>query len=102
MRPGVLSMAPKQSHRLLNGLLRHPPLGRRNCRIKNKLINFFDFQGVVHKEFVPEGKTVNSEFYKGVMYRLLKRIQQVRPAAFRCREFFFLHDNAPAHKASSV
>jgi hypothetical protein len=39
------------------------------------LITFFDSQGIVHKEFVPEGKTVNAEFYKGVMDRLLKRIQ---------------------------
>jgi histone-lysine N-methyltransferase SETMAR len=29
--------------------------------------NFFDSQGIVHKEFVPEGKTVKAEFYKGVM-----------------------------------
>jgi len=56
----------------------------------------------VHKEFVPEGKTVNAEFYKGVMDRLPKRIQRVRPAAFCCRDFFLLHDNALAHKAASV
>jgi len=63
---------------------------------------FFDSQGVVHKEFVPEGKTVNAEFYTRVMNCLLKRIQRVRPAAFCCRDFFLLHDNAPAHKAASV
>jgi tRNA(Ile)-lysidine synthase TilS/MesJ len=51
-------------------------------RIKNMLINIFDSQGVVHKEFVPEGKKVNAEFYKGVTDLYLKRIQQVRPAAF--------------------
>jgi len=56
----------------------------------------------VHKEFVPERKTVNTEFYKGVMDGLLKRIQWVRPAAFCFRNFFLLHDNAPAHKAASV
>jgi hypothetical protein len=55
----------------------------------------------VHKEFVPEGKTVNAEFYKGVMVRLLKRIQWVRPAAFFARDFLLLHDNAPFHKAAS-
>jgi len=64
--------------------------------------NFFDCQGVVHKEFVPEEKTVNAEFYKGVMYLLLKRIQRVRPAAFYSRDVFLLHENAPAHKADSV
>jgi len=64
--------------------------------------SFFDSQGVVHKVFVPEGKTVNAEFYKGVMDRLLKRIQRVRPAAFGSRDFFLSHDNAPAQKAASV
>jgi hypothetical protein len=62
--------------------------------------NFFDSQGVVHKEFVPEGKTINAEFYKGVMDRLLKRIQRVRPAAVCSRDFFLLHYNAPVHKAA--
>jgi hypothetical protein len=71
-------------------------------RIKTTLIIFFDSQDVVHKEFVPEGKTVNAEFYKGVMGRLLKRIQRVRPAAFCSLDFFLLNDNAPAHKAASV
>jgi hypothetical protein len=43
----------------------------RKSRIKTMLIIIFDSQGVVHKEFVPEGKTVNAEFYKGVMDHLL-------------------------------
>jgi len=34
------------------------------------------------------------------MDRLLKRIQRVRPVAFCSRDFFLLHDNAPAHKAA--
>jgi 23S rRNA U2552 (ribose-2'-O)-methylase RlmE/FtsJ len=42
----------------------------------------FDYHDVAHKEFVPEGRTVNVDFYKGVMDRLLKHIQRVRPAAF--------------------
>jgi hypothetical protein len=66
------------------------------------LIIFFDSQGVVHKEFVPEGKTVNADFYKGVVDRLLKRIRRVRPAAFCARDFFLLHDDAPAHKVANV
>ena len=35
---------------------------------------FFDAEGVIHREFVPEGQKVNSEFYVGVLNRLLKRI----------------------------
>jgi len=66
------------------------------------LIIVFDSHGVVHKEFVSEGKIVNAEIYKGVMDRLLKSIQRVRPEAFCSRYFFLLSDNAPAHKAASV
>jgi hypothetical protein len=69
-------------------------------RIKIVLIIVFDSQGVVHKAFLPEGKTVNAEFYKGVIDRLLKHIQRVRPAAFCSWDFFSLHDNATAHKAA--
>ena len=71
-------------------------------RIKTMFIIFFDSQDVVHKEFMPEGKTVNAEFYKGVLDRVLKRIHQVCPAAFCSRDFFLLRDDAPAYKAASV
>ena len=70
-------------------------------RIKTLMI-FFDSQGVVHKEFIPEGKTVNAEFYAGVIDGLLMHIHRVRPAAFSSQDFFLLHDNAATHKAASV
>jgi hypothetical protein len=44
--------------------------------------NFFDSQAVVHKEFVPDRKTVYAEFYERVMDHLLKYVQQVCPAMF--------------------
>ena len=58
------------------------------------LIIFFNSQGIVRKEFVPEGKTVNAEFYKGVIDRLLKRVQRVGPLRSDLEIFFFLfHGN---------
>ena len=95
-----MPMAPNQIDIVLNGMLRHL-LGRKTEIPKffiKKILIFFDSQSAVHKEFVPEGKAVNAEFYKGVM----EPIQRVRPAAFCCRDFFLLHDNVPAHKAASV
>jgi len=38
---------------------------------------FFNRQGVMHKEFVPEGRTLNFEFYREVMVQLLKRLWYV-------------------------
>ena len=42
--------------------------------MKTMLVIFFDWQGVIHKEFVLEGETINAVYYKGVMERLLNRI----------------------------
>ena len=64
MRPGVLPMTLKQSNRVLNVLVRHP-IGRRNWNSKGPASKqcwyfFFGSQGLVRKEFIPEGKTVNA------------------------------------------
>jgi hypothetical protein len=48
-------------------------------KIKTMLITFFDKQGVINKESVPEGQRVNSAFYVKVIGRLLERISRVRP-----------------------
>jgi hypothetical protein len=52
------------------------------------MIVFFDSQGIVHKEFVQEGCTVNSQYYKGVLDRLISRIRPVRPALYLTHDFF--------------
>jgi len=36
-------------------------------RVKTMIIVFFDSRGIVHKEFVPSGQTVNLAFYKDVL-----------------------------------
>jgi hypothetical protein len=66
------------------------------------LIIFFNHEGIVHKKFILEGKTVNAELYKGTIDHLPRHIQQVHPAALCSWDFFLLHDNTPAHKAASV
>ena len=66
------------------------------------LVIFFDWQGVIHKEFVPEGETINAVYYKGVMERLLNRIRRVRPGMCESGEWFLLHNNAPSHNATII
>ena len=60
----------------------------------------FDWQGVIHKEFVPEGENINAVYYKGVMERLLNRIRPVRPGMCESGEWFLLHDKAPSHNTT--
>jgi len=69
-------------------------------KIKSMLICFFfifDSQGIVHKEFVPPGQTVNQTFYREVLERLRKRVARVRPG-IECT-WMLHHDNAPCHTA---
>ena len=41
-------------------------------------IAFFDYPGVVHHEFVPEGETVNKEYCLTVLRRLREAIRRKR------------------------
>ena len=69
-------------------------------KIKNMLICFFDCQGVVHKEFVPSGQTVNKQYYREVLERPRKRVHRVQPEI--ADTWILHHDNAPYHTAISV
>jgi hypothetical protein len=40
---------------------------------------FSDIQGIVHKEFLPPGQTVNGRFYCEVLKRLREGIRRKRP-----------------------
>jgi hypothetical protein len=75
----------------------------RKSRVKTILIIFLDSQGIMHTEFVPEGKTVNAEVHKGVVAPPSKAhstgFVQLRSVL---EIFFLLYDNAPAHTAAGV
>jgi len=78
------------------------PKKARMCksRIKAMFIVFFDKKGVIHKEFVPEGQTVNGLYYREVLKRLRDRIRRCRPDL---KDGWILHhDNAPSHTALIV
>ncbi|GFW32630.1 mariner mos1 transposase [Trichonephila clavipes] len=66
-------------------------------RIKTVIIVFFDIQGIVFCEFVPQGQTVNSAFYLEVLRRLKRRIVRVRADIKDTIKLH--HDNATSHTA---
>jgi hypothetical protein len=61
-----------------------------------------DANGIVHKEFVPLGQTVNQQFDLKVLKRLCDSVWKKRPEMWRSGNWFLHHDNAPAHMALSV
>jgi hypothetical protein len=56
------------------------------------LIAFFDSDGIIHNEFVPQWQTVNPEFYEQVMIRWLQRKLRVRPELHRTGQWMLLRD----------
>jgi len=71
-------------------------------RIKTMLITFFDCHGIIHKEFLPEGTTLNAARYIEILTRFMKRLRRVRPQYARPGSWFFVHDNARPHTANIV
>ena len=65
-----------------------------SCRL-----DFFYANGIVHKESVPPGRTVNQQFYLKVLKRLNHSVRKKRPEMWSTGDWFLHHDNAPAHTA---
>ena len=55
--------------------------------------------GNADHEYLPEGSTVNQTYYIEVLKRLRDAIRRKRPELWRSGDWFFHHDNAPAHSA---
>ncbi|UYV70049.1 hypothetical protein LAZ67_7001603 [Cordylochernes scorpioides] len=54
-------------------------------RVKVMLTVFFDYQGIVHREF-QQGSTISADSCKGVLRRLREAIRQKRPVLWRMSE----------------
>ncbi|UYV79390.1 hypothetical protein LAZ67_17002447 [Cordylochernes scorpioides] len=70
--------------------------------VKVLLTVLFDCRGVVHHEFLPQGRTVNKEYYLQVMRNLREAIRQKRPDLRKNKNWLLHHDNAPAHTSLLV
>ncbi|UYV65570.1 hypothetical protein LAZ67_3004741 [Cordylochernes scorpioides] len=71
-------------------------------KVKVMLTVFFDYQGIVHREFQQQGSTITADSYLGVLRRLREAIRQKRPELWRSKSWILHHDNAPAHTALKI
>ena len=70
--------------------------------VKVLLTVFFDYHGVVHQNFLPQGLTVNNEYYLEVMRSFRDAIQKKQPELWKNNSWLLHHDNAPAHSSLLV
>ena len=71
--------------------------------IKSLLIIFFFYiQGIVHKEFVPPGQTVNGNYYCEILRRPRENVRCKRPQMWKMGDWLLHHDNVPTHTSLVV
>ena len=71
-------------------------------KVKVMLIAFFDVRGIVHKEFLPQGQTINQHIYKDILRRLMQSVREKRQELWDEKSWVLHHDNAPSHNALSI
>ncbi|UYV84244.1 hypothetical protein LAZ67_X001650 [Cordylochernes scorpioides] len=76
--------------------------GQVRSNVKVLLTVFFDCRGVVHHEFLPQGRTVNKEYYLQVLRNLREAIRQKRSDLWKDKNWLLHHDNALAHTSLLV
>jgi hypothetical protein len=60
--------------------------------VKVMLTVFFEYRGVVHSEFLPQGQKINKEYYLSVIRRLRENVRRRRPDFFK-ENSWILHQN---------
>ena len=71
-------------------------------KLNTMLICFFDQEGIVHREFVPPGMTVNVDFYCDVLRRLRENVRRKRPQKWQNQNLIIHHNNASAQRSFKV
>jgi hypothetical protein len=68
-----------------------------NSKVKSMLIMFLDIKGIVRREFVLAGQTVNSAYYCHDLWLMRENAQRLRSEPRRHKNWLLQHDNAPSH-----
>jgi hypothetical protein len=105
MNHGAFSTIRKCNAKACNGKHQHRRDQKKarmsRAQVKTMLICFFDQKGIVHFEFLEQGRTVNQHFYLEIMGRLREAVPQRRPELWP-HALMLHHDNAPAHDVLTV
>jgi len=59
---------------------------------------FWDQDGILPIDYLPNGQTINAQYYSSLLVQLKDILKEKRRGKFT-KVVLFLHDNAPAHRA---
>jgi transposase len=71
-------------------------------KVKVLLTVFFNYCGIVHHSYAPEGQTIDKEYYLEVIRHLCDAVRRKRPDLWASRNWQLHHDNAPAHSSHLI
>jgi hypothetical protein len=71
-------------------------------KVKMLLTVFFDYNEIVYHSYVPEGQTINKEYYLEVIRHLRDAVRHKRLDLWASRNWQLHHDNAPAHSSHLI
>lgn len=63
---------------------------------------FWDCEGIIHHEYLPNNQTITSEFYQQQLDRVKAKLAEKRPALLNRRGVLFHQDNARPHVSAST
>jgi hypothetical protein len=66
------------------------------------LIIFFDMEGIVHFDYIPQGQTVSQQFYLQALKHLRLAVSCKKPQKRAAGAWVLHHDNATAHTPHSI
>ncbi len=83
---------------------RHPKVRCELSMKKLMLVAFWDSKGIVHREFVPQGRAVNSKMYLAIFHQMRESVRRHRPDLWRNHrhQFWLQYDGAGPHRALIV
>jgi len=82
------------------GIAAHPPQKIPSTKPAGKVLAsiFWDQDGILLIDFLQKGQTMNAEYYSSLLVQLKDILKEKRHWK-ATKAVFFLHDNAPAHRA---
>ena len=79
-----------------------PKKAQVRSNVKVMLACFFDFRGIVHYKYAPEGQTIYKEYYLEVLRRLRDAARRKWPDIWTGKNWQLHHDNAPTHSTHEI
>lgn len=77
----------------------HPVVRRERFEKKALLCCWWNIDGIIHFEVIPDGRTINAEIYSNQLQRVHDVLEERYPALINRRGVILQHDNAKPHVA---